>query len=205
MHAARKDQLRVIAVVALFIAAGLPGCSWKQHLSGELQRFGHRNWIVVADSAYPCQSRQGIETVAVGGDQIEAVRAVLEAVDRAAHVRAVVYLDEELPSVAEADAPGVLAYRDALDKLLEGRNVRALPHEAIIARLDEAAKTFNVLIIKTNMTLPYTSVFLELDCGYWSGEAEARLRKALSRISELPGVQRSDMPPEMIGQHLPVQ
>jgi hypothetical protein len=179
VHAVIKDQLRAIAVVVLLIAAGLPGCSWKQRLSGELQRFGHRNWIVVADSAYPCQSRRGIETVAVGGDQIEAVRGVLDAVDRAAHVRPVVYLDAELPAVAEEDAPGVEAYRNALDKLLEGRSVRDLPHEAIIARLDEAAKTFNVLIIKTNMTLPYTSVFIELDCGYWSKEAEERLRKAL--------------------------
>jgi hypothetical protein len=31
----------------------------------------------------------------------------------------------------------------------------------------------------TNLTLPYTSVFLELDCGYWSPEAEQRLRDAI--------------------------
>ena len=180
MHAVKKDQVRAIAVVALFLAAAaFSGCSWRQTLSRELQRFGHRNWIVVADSAYPCQSRQGIETRAVGGDQIEAVRRVLEAVDRAAHVRAVVYLDAELPAVAEEDAPGVDAYRSALDRLLEGRPVHSLPHERIIEKLDQAAKTFNVLIIKTDMTLPYTSVFLELDCGYWSKEAEEKLRKAL--------------------------
>jgi hypothetical protein len=34
-------------------------------------------------------------------------------------------------------------------------------------------------VLKTNMTLPYTSVFIELDCGYWSPEAEARLRAAM--------------------------
>jgi hypothetical protein len=29
------------------------------------------------------------------------------------------------------------------------------------------------------MALPYTSVFLELDCGYWNAEKEQRLRSAL--------------------------
>jgi hypothetical protein len=53
--------------------------------------------------------------------------------------------------------------------------------------LDEAGKTFNVLILKTNLTLPYTSVFLELDCGYWSEEAEQRLRAALDKKYRVPG------------------
>ena len=44
-----------------------------------------------------------------------------------------------------------------------------------------AGATFRVLIIKTDMTLPYTSVFCELDCGYWSAAAEQRLREALKK------------------------
>lgn len=43
-----------------------------------------------------------------------------------------------------------------------------LPHEKIIANLDEAGATFKIVIIKTDMTLPYTSVFIRLDCGYWN-------------------------------------
>jgi hypothetical protein len=34
---------------------------------------------------------------------------------------------------------------------------------------------------KTNLTLPYTSVFLQIDCGYWSADAERRLRDAMAR------------------------
>jgi hypothetical protein len=30
------------------------------------------------------------------------------------------------------------------------------------------------------MTIPYTSVFFELDCGYWDADAEQRLRQAIS-------------------------
>jgi hypothetical protein len=37
------------------------------------------------------------------------------------------------------------------------------------------------MIIKTNMTIPYTSVFLELDCSYSNRDAECRLRAAMDR------------------------
>lgn len=152
---------------------------WQKQLADRLPAFGHRNWIVVADMAYPAQSREGIETVYIGGDQLAAVKKVLSAVDAAPHVRGVIYVDQELKSVADADAPGVDSYRGALDGLLEGRPVSKLPHEEIIGKLDEAAKTFRILVLKTDMTLPYTSVFVQLDCGYWSAEKEKRLRERL--------------------------
>lgn len=155
-------------------------------LAAALPRLGHRNWIVIADSAYPEQTGGGIETIYVGGDQVAAVAAVLEAVDAAKHVQAVPLVDAELAAVAEADAPGVTAYRQRLDTLLAGRPVDKRPHEEIIRELDEAGKLFRVLVLKTDMAVPYTSVFLRLECGYWSPEKEARLRKALQRGSGLP-------------------
>jgi hypothetical protein len=181
MAAARWKRFCAAAAAVALVALVCAGCTWKQKFNRELPRFGHRNWIVVADSAYPCQCSPGIETLAVGGDQIERVRAVLDAVDKAPHVRAVVYLDAELDAVPEDDAPGIDLFRAELDALLEGRPVKKVPHEEIIARLDETAKFFNVLLIKTDLTLPYTSVFLELDCGYWSAEAEQRLRDSIGK------------------------
>ena len=89
------------------------------------------------------------------------------------------FLDAELPHVAEADAPGVTAYRRQLDGLLKGRPVESLPHEQIISMLDQAGETFRVLIVKSNMTLPYTSVFVRLECGYWGDQAEKRLRQSM--------------------------
>jgi hypothetical protein len=62
---------------------------------------------------------------------------------------------------------------------LDGCGIRQLPHEEIIAKLDDCARLFRILILKTNLTIPYTSVFFELDCGYWSAEAEQRLRQAM--------------------------
>lgn len=153
--------------------------AWERRLNELLPLYGHRNWIVVADAAYPAQSRPGIETLAAGAGQIATVRAVLDAIAACLHIRAGVYTDAEIGFVAENDAPGVSAYRRELDTLLAGFDRKQLPHEEIIRRLDQAAQTFSVLIVKTEMMIPYTSVFCELDCGYWNAEAEERLRKSM--------------------------
>jgi hypothetical protein len=76
----------------------------------------------------------------------------------------------------EPGAAGVSAYRQRLGKLFQNRPVSVLPHGQIISKLDQVGQTFQVLIIKTNLTIPYTSVFLELDCAYWSADAEGKLR-----------------------------
>ena len=107
-------------------------------------------------------------------------RQVLATLDGMRHVRPIVYTDAELPHVSEKDSPGISAYRRQLTEALGNRPVQVIPHEQIIAKLDEAGATFRVLILKTDLALPYTSVFLQLDCGYWSAEAEKRLRAALA-------------------------
>jgi D-ribose pyranose/furanose isomerase RbsD len=175
-----------LIIVSMAVAAGCtsqggsPVPNWQQKLQETIPVFGHRNWIVIADSAYPAQSRSAIETVVSGAGQLEVVEKALAAVAASKHVRPIIYTDQELKFVREEDAPGISAYRQQLGKLLEKREVNVLEHEKIISLLDQAGQTFRVLIIKTNMTLPYTSVFLQLDCGYWSADAEQRLRKAMA-------------------------
>lgn len=155
------------------------GAEWEQKLAERVPLYGHRNWIVIADSAYPAQSRDGIETVVTHADQLYVVREVLATLDRSKHVKPIVYTDAELPRVPEKDAPGIDAYRRDLVKLLGTREVKSLPHEEIIKKLDEAGKTFRVLILKTDLTVPYTSIFLQLDCAYWNADAGQRLRQAM--------------------------
>lgn len=154
---------------------------WKSALAKRIPQYGHRNWIVIADSAYPSQSRAGIETVVTHADQLEVLGVVLDELAKQKHIRPVVYLDAELPHVPEKDAEGIDKYRTDLAKRLGDRQPLSLPHEQIIDKLDKAGEKFNVLLLKTNLTLPYTSVFLELDCGYWSPEAEKRLREAIGK------------------------
>jgi len=89
-------------------------------------------------------------------------------------------MDAELPFVSESDAPGVSAYQAEIKQLLHDYPIEQLPHEKIIANIDEAGKTFHVLVLKTNMTIPYTSVFIRLDCKYWSADQEKRLREKMA-------------------------
>jgi hypothetical protein len=58
--------------------------------------------------------------------------------------------------------------------------VESLPHDRVIANIEEASKHFNILVLKTTMTVPYTSVFVRLDCKYWSADAEQRLRAKMA-------------------------
>lgn len=152
---------------------------WEQQLDERLALFGHRNWIVVADAAYPAQCNAGIQTILSGESQQTVLESLFARLRRCRHVRPLFHLDHELDFVAEVDAPGVDRYRAWLNTALDGQNVCRTPHEEIIAKLDEAAQMFSILIVKTDMTIPYTSVFVELGCGYWDEASESRLRAAI--------------------------
>jgi hypothetical protein len=162
-------------------AADSSAADWRTVLKQRLQSYGHRNWIVVADSAYPEQSAEGIETIISNEAQLAVLREVLADIAASKHVRAIPHTDRELNFLGDSDAPGVSAYRDQLYALLPDAQNNSQRHEEIIHALDAASKTFRVLIIKTNMTVPYTSVFLELDCAYWTPEAEQILRARMAR------------------------
>ena len=160
--------------------------TWEEVLEDRLQLFGHRNWLVIADSAYPAQSRQGVETIVADEEQTVALAKAFAFLQQCKHIKPTIYTDKELTFVSEEDAPGITSYREQLGDLLNGYEVRALPHEEIISRLDRIGEMFRVLLIKTKMRLPYTSVFFDLECGYWNAEAEDRLRAAIrSRNPEL--------------------
>lgn len=175
--------LSALALALPLMGVGVvkPEPSWREALHHQLPLLGHRNWIVIADSAYPWQTSPGIDTVETGADQLEVTKAVLAALGHTTHVRPTIYLDSELPFVPESDAKGVQAYRRDLAKVLGKHKATSLAHEKIIAKLDETGKTFHVLLLKTKLTIPYTSVFIQLDCGYWGDAAEKRLRETMKK------------------------
>ncbi len=153
--------------------------NWKTEIEQTLKQFGHRNWIVVADGAYPEQSNPAIKTITVDAEQLDVINYVNGMIEKATHVDANIFIDTEMAFVSENDANGMESYRTDLDKILEGKPVKPLLHEDIIRELDASAKLFNVLIIKTDLAIPYTSVFFQLECGYWNSEAEENMRQLL--------------------------
>ena len=152
---------------------------WRVKLNQELPLLGHRNWIMIVDSAYPLQVSPGVETIETNDDQLHVLREVLAALDHSTHVTPNVYLDAELPYVTDQAAPGVSAYRQHLKEILHDRTVKSLPHENLIKQVNDAGQTFHILVLKTDLAIPYTSVFLQLDCKYWPAAAEEQLRQAM--------------------------
>lgn len=149
---------------------------WTQDFERLLPLLGHRNWILVVDKAYPYQSAAGITYLDTRAPLPDVLERVASAIRATTHVKPVYYTDRELGYLSEELAPGVDAFRADLQKRLEGANVQTLLHDSVFKKLDEAAKLFNVVVLKTECTIPYTSVFIELDCGYWSAEKEQALR-----------------------------
>jgi hypothetical protein len=174
-----------IALLVLLTAASsfAQQKAWRQILDERLPYLGENNWIVVADSAFPLRSSLGIETIISPDSHVNTVRQVLDLLSKQKHVRPVVHTDLELEHLAEQDAPGIDAYRQLLtglfEKLLPEPPPRPTAYASLVRYLDEAAKSYNVLIVKTNMALPYTAVFFELRAAYWSDEAEKRLRESI--------------------------
>lgn len=169
----------IIAASFLFPAGQAANEQGMAQVAAKLPLLGHRNWIVIADSAYPLQTSAGIETITIHEDHAYIVKVVLDMLDKQKHVKPVIYTDSELDYISEKYAPGITGLRNSLKKIFGERKIQSLAHEDIIAKLDKAGKTFQVIIIKSTCTLPYSSVFFELDCGYWNEEGENALREAI--------------------------
>jgi len=152
---------------------------WTQEFEHLMPLLGHRNWILVVDKAYPYQSAPGITTLDTRAPLLAALERVMVAIKGSTHVKPICYTDKELGFVTEQMAPGVEVHRAELARLLAGMQTQTLPHDSVFARLAEAAKLFNVVILKTEGTIAYSSVFIELDCAYWSADKEKALRDAM--------------------------
>jgi hypothetical protein len=171
-----------LVLAALFLASvfhPIPAdaqTDWKAKVTANLPLLGHRNWILIVDSAYPLQSSPGVETIETNASHLDVLRYVLDAVNNSIHVRPLIYMDAELPFVPEEDAPGASAYRTQISQVLSDYKIESIPHDRVISQIDETSKQFHILVLKTTMTIPYSSVFIRLDCKYWSADAEKRMR-----------------------------
>ena len=177
----RKYWLLPTALFLVFLnPVQLPAQSnWQSPVTQEMPLLGHRNWILIVDSAYPLQSSPGVETIETNASHLDVLRYVLGTINNSIHVRPLIYMDKELPFVPDDDAPGASAYRDQIQKLLADYTIESIPHERLISQIDETSKEFHILILKTTMTIPYSSVFIRLDCKYWSADAEKRMRSRM--------------------------
>ncbi|MDR1582242.1 MAG: hypothetical protein LBS55_03120 [Prevotellaceae bacterium] len=154
--------------------------SWKDELKTEIPLLGHRNWIVVTDMAYPLQTQPGIKTVYTNEAYMDILDFVYKEIEAAPHIKAMIYQDKELLYLNETDAAGIDVLRGQMTMLF-GDNRTFVPHEELINRLDEISRKFNVVILKSNLIVPYTSTFFELDCNYWDSAREKKLQQTIAK------------------------
>ena len=159
--------------------------NWKLQFDQKLPLLGHRNWIVIADKAFPEQNSAGMEVINTNENLLPVLKYVLEEVNASGHVKPIIYQDKELQFITESQAKGISSFRTESEKLLSSGKSnlelqsQTILHDAVFAKLDKASKLFKIVVLKTNETIPYTSVFLQLDCSYWNAEKEKQLREKM--------------------------
>ncbi len=153
--------------------------SWQSQFSEYLPRLGHRNWIVIADAAYPEQTTPGLTVLIANSPIDEALRYVLTAIHEMGHVSPKAYLDRELGFMTEDLCPGVSALRASIRFETGHLEPSEGAHEMILEKLNMEGANYSILVIKTNTMIPYTSVFLQLECGYWDNDREKILRELM--------------------------
>jgi D-ribose pyranose/furanose isomerase RbsD len=176
------------ASIAITIALASLGCSslghhddWKASVNHQVNQLGYRNWIVVAEASFPAHSRLGVRQVSAHAEVPEVVDYVLNALESTQHVRPRIFLTRELRAVENDFAPGIDELRGKIAVSLHGHGPTELDQESLLTLLESANQSFDVLVIRTPTALPYSSVFLELQPGYWDAESEQRLRARIQR------------------------
>ncbi|MCF3109368.1 hypothetical protein LL912_11330 [Niabella sp. CC-SYL272] len=181
-----RTPAAVIAITFCFVACRQPEApaagphkavsGWRQQLKASLPLLGHRNWIIIADQAYPQLNAGGIEVIQTNEKLLPVLQQVLQQVNASAHVRPIIYRDRELQFITENQASGVTRFLQASGALFGNGLVQTILHDSIFKKMDDASRLFKILVLKTTETIPYSSVFLQLDCAYWDADREKELR-----------------------------
>jgi D-ribose pyranose/furanose isomerase RbsD len=152
---------------------------WKQQLNKELPLLGHRNWILVVDKAFPLQNAEGVITLDTGDELLDVLKYTLGQVGSANHIKPIIYTDQELGFITRELVPEIENYRKSLTGIIGNSDIQVMLHDSVFVKIDEASKLFKTLVLKTNETIPYSSVFIQLDCKYWSPDQESQLRELM--------------------------
>ncbi len=155
--------------------------TWQAAVNRQSGQLGYRNWIVIAEASFPAHNRPGLRQVTASVGVPEALDYVLNTLEQTQNVRPQIYLTRELRSVENDFAPGIDELRKRVKEALHGHEATELEQQSLLTLLEDANRSFDVLVIRTTTALPYSSVFIELQPGYWDVDSETRLRDRIER------------------------
>ncbi|MGE8427004.1 MAG: hypothetical protein ACN6O7_03970 [Sphingobacterium sp.] len=156
--------------------------NWQQRLKTSLPLLGHRNWILIVDKAYPAPSSANITVINTGQNLPEVAKQLDSLLKTQDHIRPIVYQDKELAYIDEQLVPGIDMFKKEIGLIFRS-GLQVIPHTSIFQKIEDASKLFHVVVLKTASTLPYTSLFIELDCKYWNANSEQELRRRMQHDS----------------------
>lgn len=171
---------------------------WGGVVSREIDALGIQNWIIIAESSFPVVSRRGVRTVVVDAEIPELLDFVVNDLERSENVTPSFNTARELPFVSNDRAPGIEQFRKDLKDALHGHEVRELDYRSLSLLAHSEASKFAVLVLKSRTALPYSSVFIELDSGYWDRELEDELQGEI-RAAERKAQREREKANETIG------
>ena len=169
------------ALLTFGCAATHPDNLWQAAVDRQAAQLGYRNWIVIAEASFPAQSRPGVRQITAPVEVPVALDYVLQALEQTENVRPQIFVTRELRSVENDFAPGIDELRKRIQSALHGHETTELDQQSLLTLLEDASRSFDVLVIRTESALPYSSVFLELQPGYWDAVSETQLRDRIAR------------------------
>lgn len=180
-----KDVLLGLNVIGVMTCVGcglFPNSrDWKDPVNQQVNQLGYGNWIVVAEASFPAHSRIGARQVISDAEVPEVIDYVLKSLEQNQYLRPELYVTREMRSLENDFAPGIDYTRERIRESLHGHETTEIDQQSIITLLESANKSYDVLVIRTTTALPYTSVFIDLQPGYWDAQSEDRLRQRINR------------------------
>jgi hypothetical protein len=152
---------------------------WKMQLDQQLPLLGHRNWILVVDKAFPAQNASGIITINTGEAFFPVLQYTLAQINSSTHIKPIIFTDKELNYITDKQVPEIEKFKTKLFAVIPKDQVQTMLHDSVFVKIAKASDLFRIIILKTEQIIPYSSVFLQLDCKYWGAEDEKQLRESM--------------------------
>jgi hypothetical protein len=136
-----------------------------------LPLYGHRNWILVVDKAFPAlPASAGMQVINTNSTMLPVLRYLNAKIQQSPHIFSHLYMDKELNFIpAERDAI-LNQFKDSLHQIFGHQMISPLLHDSVFTEVAETSKRYQVLVLKTNSCIAYSSIYFQLDCKYWNAD-----------------------------------